>query len=87
MKTHNKKIGQYNIEVKGESITIVGQLGSNFGRYYPNAFERFKKHPEGDSFDWNRPQIIGMEWGYGLTPKVKEWLYSLVMDGKIEANA
>lgn len=85
MKIHSKKIGQYHIEVKGESVAIVGNDCSNFGHFYPQAFERFKKHPQGDSFDWNRPQILGMEWSYGITPKVRAWLYSLVLSGKIEA--
>ena len=85
MKIHTKKIGQYHVEVNGESVSIVGNYGSNFGSFYVHAFERFKKHPQGEPFDWNRPQILGMEWEYGLTPKVKKWLYSLVMVGKIES--
>lgn len=86
MKVHSKKIGQYNIEVKGESVAIVGNYGSNFGHFYSHAFERFKKHPQGEPFDWNRPQILGMEWEYGLTSRVKDWLYSLVKNDKVETK-
>ena len=84
--TLNKKIGQYDIEIETSTgkIAIVGDYNSNFGRYYTENFRRFTKHPKGEEHEWNRPQILGMDWEYGITPAVKKYLYSLI--GKIETN-
>jgi len=85
MKRYSKKIGQYHVEVNGDKISITGNFNSNVGHFYASSFERFKAHPKGENHDWNRPQILGMQWSYGLVPSVKAWLYSLVLKDKIEA--
>jgi hypothetical protein len=85
MKTHTRKFGQYSVEVKGDKVSIVGNSNSNFGHFYGTNFERFKAHPKDTSNDWNRPQILGMDWEYGLTGTIRTWLYNLVLNGKIEA--
>jgi len=85
MKTHTRKFGQYSVEVKGDQVAIVGNSNSNFGRFYATNFERFKAHAKDASNDWNRPQILGMEWEYGLTGSIRTWLYDLVLNDKIEA--
>ena len=84
MSIYETKIGEFDIEVKGNQISIVGDYNSNFGHFYPDNFERFKNHPKGEEFDWNRPQVIGMDWDFGMVPKVREWIYNLILDGKIE---
>jgi hypothetical protein len=85
MKTHTRKFGQYSVEVKGDKVSIVGNSNSNFGHFYETNFERFKAHPKDTSNDWNRPQILGMDWEYGLTGSIRMWLYNLVLNDKIEA--
>ena len=85
MNTMKKTFGQYLVEVKGDKVSIVGNFNSNFGSFYPTNFERFKAHPKGEKHDWNRPQVLGMEWEYGLTGSVRAWLYSLVLNDKISA--
>ena len=91
MKTRNKKVvsrkfGKLQVEVCliTGSIAILGDWNSNFGHYYPSNFTRFKNHPKGEAHDWDRPQVIGMDWDFGLTQKVKEWLYSKI--DKIQAD-
>jgi hypothetical protein len=86
MKTYSRKFGKYHVEVIGHRISIVGDYNSNFGIFYTHAIDRFKRHPISEEHNWNRPQVMGMEWDYGLVPKVREWLYKLVMDGKITEN-
>jgi len=81
--TFSRTFGQYNVEVNADKIMIVGDTNSNFGHFYLSNFERFKIHPKEPEHDWNRPQIIGMDWSYGLTQTVKKWIYSLVEKGKI----
>jgi len=85
MKTHTRTFGQYLVEVTGDKVAIVGNSNSNFGHFYATNFERFKAHLKGTEHDWNRPQILGMEWEYGLTETIKAWLYGLVMKDKIES--
>ncbi len=85
MKTHTRTFGQYSVEVTGAKIAIVGNSNSNFGRLYETNFERFKAHPKGEQNDWNRPQVLGMDWEYGLTGSIRAWLYNLVLNDKIEA--
>jgi len=85
MRTHKRKFGQYLVEVTGQQISIVGNTNSNFGHFYEPNFGRFKAHPKGEKHDWNRPQVLGMEWSYGLTESIRNWLYSLVLKDKIEA--
>ena len=85
MKKHTRKFGQYLVEVKGDSISIVGNTNSNFGHFYESNFARFKSHPKGEKHDWNRPQVLGMKWSYGLTGSIRTWLYKLVLNDKIEA--
>ena len=85
MRTHTRIFGQYSVEVTGDKVAIVGNSNSNFGHFYETNFERFKAHAMGEENDWNRPQILGMDWGYGLTGTIQAWLYSLVMNDKIEA--
>lgn len=82
-KTYQRKFGQYHVTVEETRIAIVGDWNSNFGQFYPHNFERFKAHPKGKEHDFNRPQIIGMEWEFGLTQSVKNWLISLVLKDKI----
>jgi len=83
--TIEKTIDGLFIEVDTETkrIAIGGDWNSNFGHYYESEFARYKAHPKGISNDWNRPQIIGMDWDFGLTPNVKRWLYHLVDSNKI----
>ena len=83
---YKRKFGQYDVEVIGDKISIVGNTNSNFGTFFnfTERFEAFKKHPLGKDNDWNRPQVIAMEWEYGLTQSIKEWLYNLVKTDKIE---
>ena len=81
--TLTRTFGQYQVEVTSDNVAIVGNTNSNFGHFYPHNFERFKSHPKGEQYDWNRPQILGMEWGYGMTGSVKKWLYSLVEKGSV----
>ena len=69
------QIGQYCVEINGDSVSIVGNYGSNFGRICRENQARWERHPFGAEHDWNRPQIIGMEWGYGLVPRVLAWIY------------
>lgn len=83
MKTYQRQFGQYLVEVEGYRVAIIGDWNSNFGHFYETEFTRFKAHPKGESHDWNRPQVLGMEWDYGLTPKVKDWLYGLVLKDRI----
>jgi hypothetical protein len=78
MTTKKKQIGEFLVTIEGAEISIIGNCGSNFGRVYEANLERFKAHPKGEEHDWNRPQIIGMEWEYGLLPAVKKWLYSQI---------
>jgi hypothetical protein len=85
MKTNKKTFGQYLVEVTGDKVSIVGNHNSNFGHFYPTNFERFKAHPKGEQYDWNRPQVLGMEWEYGLTGSIRAWLYNLVLNDKISA--
>ena len=85
MKTHKRTFGQYSVTVTGDKIAIVGDSNSNFGHFYGNTFERFKAHGKDASNDWNRPQVLGMDWGYGLTATIRTWLYNLVLNDKIEA--
>ena len=84
--TIEKKFGKLHVEIDllAGRISIVGDWNSNFGRYYPHNFSRFKNHPKGEDHDWNRPQVIGMEWDYGLGPKVTEWLCAQI--DKIKAD-
>lgn len=79
-----KKVGQYHVEVENDRISIVGDYGSNFGRFYTHNVTRYLNHPKGEYYDWNRPQVIAMDWDYGLTPKVKAFLRSLVDNGTIQ---
>ena len=81
--TISRTFGQYQVEVTNDTISIVGNTNSNFGRFYPHNFERFKRHSKGEEHDWNRPQVVGMEWGYGLTGTVTKWLYSLVEKSRV----
>ena len=85
---YKRKFGQYDVEVIGDKINIVGNTNSNFGSFYnfTERFEAFKKHPLGKNNDWNRPQVIAMEWEYGLKQSVKEWLYNLVRKDKIKTK-
>ena len=85
MITHTRKFGQYLVEVKGHRISIVGNTNSNFGLFYESNFPRFKSHPKGEKHDWNRPQVLGMEWSYGLTGSIRKWLHNLALNNKIEA--
>jgi len=85
MKTHKKTFGQYLVEVTGDKVSIVGNYNSNFGHFYPANFELFKAHPEGEQHDWNRPQVLGMDWEYGLTGCIRAWLYNLILNDKISA--
>jgi hypothetical protein len=75
-KVKEKQIGPWLVSIEGDSISIVGDSGSNFGRIYRHAQERFERHPQGAEHDWNRPQIIGMDWDLGMVPAVKAWIYS-----------
>ena len=84
--TFETKIGQYHIDVEGSNISIVGEWGSNFGQFYLHNIDRFLTHPKNPENDWSRPQIIGMEWDYGLVPAVTNWLYTLVYNQQIKAN-
>ena len=81
--TYSTKIGSLYVEANNQRIFIVGDYNSNHGIFYTHNIERFNNHPNGKEHDWNRPQVIAMDWDYGLVPKVKEWLYKLVRDGKI----
>ena len=83
MNTFSRTFGQYTVEVNEGRVVIVGNTNSNFGHFYPHNFERFKRHPKGAENDWNRPQVLGMEWSYGLTGSITQWLYSLVEKGRI----
>jgi len=73
-----KKIGKFIVEIDGKNISIHGDCNSNFGTIYLHNLERWKNHPKGQEFDWNRPQIIGMNWEYGLVPAVTNWIYSQI---------
>ena len=86
MKTYKRKFNQYKVEVNGNQISIVGNTNSNFGTFCISNFERFKTQPNGFPQGWNKPQVIAMDWEYGLTPSVKEWLYNLVRKDKIETK-
>jgi len=80
-----KKIGEFEIEIhRNGKIDIVGDCLNNFGRIYCHAIERFKRHPVGEENDWNRPQVIGMEWDYGLVPAVKKWIYGAILNGSFD---
>ena len=83
MKTHTRTFGQYFVEVTGDRISIVGNSNSNFGHFYETNFARFKAHPKGAQHDWNRPQVLGMQWEYGLTKSIRAWLYGLVLNDKL----
>ena len=85
---YKRKFGQYDVEVIGDKISIVGNTNSNFGTFYnfSDRFEAFKKHQLGKHNEWNRPQVIAMEWEYGLTESIKEWLYDLVRKDKIKTK-
>ena len=79
-----KKIGKFEIEIHANGkIDIIGDC-SNFGRIYGHAIARFKCHPIGEESDWNRPQVIGMEWEYGLVPTVKKWIYGAILNGSFD---
>ena len=89
-KRFSRQFGQYHITVTeyGENarIAIVGNTNANVGHFYPNNFARFNRHPEGENHDWNRPQIIGMNWEYGMTKSVKAWLYGFVTKNRLKIN-
>ena len=81
-----KQINQYDIEIDSHSgrVAIVGDYNSNFGRIYMHNITRFNRHPRGEEHDWNRPQVLGMEWDYGLMPAVTKWIYSIIRDGHMK---
>ena len=83
--TIEKTIDGLFIEVDTETkqIAICGDWNSNFGRYYESAFERYKAHSKGQQNEWNRPQVIGMDWDFGLTHNVTLWLYHLIDSNKV----
>ena len=88
----NKEIscyfGQYIVTFKKSRVTdcfdisIAGNTGSNFGLLYTHNFERFKNHPINSEFNWNRPQVIGMEWEYGLTNSIKNWIFKNIYNDR-----
>lgn len=74
----SKQIGEYTVTLDGLNISITGDAGSNYGVIHEHTVERFNGHPSGAEFDWNRPQVLGMEWDYGMVPEVKNWIYSQI---------
>jgi len=87
-RTYSRKFGQFQVNVTGSDISICSDLhGSNFGHFYPFAFERFKSHDKTEAGDWDRPQVLGMDWDLGLaSPKspLRGWLYGLIYSGKLD---
>ena len=86
--THERKFGKITVSIsdKGE-IAIAGDTNSNFGRIYSHAIDRFKAHAIGEESDWNRPQVIGMAWEYGIASKnsvILKWIYSKILKGKFD---
>ena len=82
MTTFNRTFGQYQVEVKKDKISIAGNDGSNFGSFYVQNIERYQNHQKTDNRP--EPQMISMEWEYGLTQSIKKWLYGLVEKGKLD---
>ena len=83
-----RTFGQYIVTVRRSKytecfdISISGDTGANFGLLYTNNFERFKNHPIGEEFDWNRPQVIGMDWEYGMIYSIKNWIYKNIYNDR-----
>ena len=84
----SRNFGQYLVVVRKSkytdcfNISILGDTNANFGLLYTNNFERFKNHPIGYEFDWNRPQVIGMEWEFGLTNSIKDWIFKNIYNDR-----
>jgi hypothetical protein len=78
-----KKFGKTAVTIEDNSICIQGEYLTNWGRFYPFAFERFKRHPQGEEHDWNRPQVIGME--SKVAPTIAKWIYGKILNGKLDS--
>lgn len=78
-----KKFGKTTVTIEGHSICIQGEWVTNWGRLYPFAFERFKRHPQGNENDWNRPQVVGME--STISPTIAKWIYDSILAGKLDS--
>ena len=46
-----KKFGKTTVTIDDNSICIQGEYLTNWGRFYPFAFERFKRYPQGEEHD------------------------------------
>ena len=72
----SKQIGEYTVTIDGLDVSIIGDYNSNYGVIYKHNIKRFNAHPSGAQ--WSRPQVLGMDWDYGMVPEVKNWIYSQI---------
>ena len=79
---YTRKFGKTEASIDGNRICIQGEHLTNWGHFYPFAFERFKSHPEGEENDWNRPQVIGME--DPVAPSIAKWIYGKILNGSLD---
>jgi len=73
-----KNIDNCLVVINNEKISISGDYNSNFGCFYIYNLERYKNNPNCNI------QIIGMEWEYVLTKNITNWLYNIVLSGKLD---
>jgi hypothetical protein len=77
MRDYCRNLGSLQVAITKEGkISIAGDCNSNFGMIYPHCIEGHKRD--------NTKQVIGMEWGYGLTVRVKAYIYGLIQAGRFD---
>ena len=82
-KTFSRKFGQNRVTVTGNKIDVTGDWYSNQGIFYAFSFDAYKCHIEQKRDNYICPQVIGMDWSYGMTSNIKKWLYNLILSGKL----
>ena len=83
-KIFSRKFGQNRVTVTGDKINITGDFYSNQGFFYEFNFNAYKCHIEQKRGAYTCPQVIGMNWTYGLTSTIKKWLENLILSGKLD---
>ena len=86
-KKFSRKFGKLHVEVNGADISIVGDWNSNFGHFYPESFDSFKSYGSQTKPAWPCPQVVGMDWDYGIAAQespVRKWLHGLILSGKLD---
>jgi len=82
--TYSRKFGQNRVTVTGDKIDITGEWYSNQGIFYGFSFNEYKSCIEQNREECFCPQVIGMDCNYGMTKTIKNWLYGLILSGKLD---